>query len=117
MAEYIEREATIDEIEGTTWYHISCQKNLVEGAACEADALYKATDIYNVIKSVPTADVQEIKHGEWIKMDIIPDDVDYYCSECRNFIDIATGRETPIDREFFYCPYCGAKMDGGKNND
>lgn len=31
-------------------------KNLVEGAACEADALYKATDIYNVIKSVPTAD-------------------------------------------------------------
>lgn len=26
MAEYIEREAAIDEIEGTTWYHISCQK-------------------------------------------------------------------------------------------
>lgn len=37
MAEYIEREAAIDEIEGITWYHISCQKNLVEGAACEAE--------------------------------------------------------------------------------
>lgn len=60
MAEYIEREALIDEIEGTTWYHISCQKNLVEGAACEADALYKAIDIYNVIKSAPTADVVEV---------------------------------------------------------
>ena len=60
MPEYIEREAMIDEIEGTTWYHISCQKNLVEGAACEADALYKATDIYNVIKSAPTADVVEV---------------------------------------------------------
>ena len=60
MAEYIEREAAIDEIEGATWYHISCQKNLVEGAACEADALYKATDIYNVIKSAPTADVVEV---------------------------------------------------------
>ena len=60
MAEYIEREAMIDEIEGTTWYHISCQKNLVEGAACEADAFYKATDIYNVIKSAPTADVVEV---------------------------------------------------------
>lgn len=60
MAEYIEREAVIDEIEDTTWYHISCQKNLVEGAACEADALYKATDIYNVIKSAPTADVVEV---------------------------------------------------------
>lgn len=60
MAEYIEREAVIDEIEGATWYHISCQKNLVEGAACEADALYKATDIYNVIKSAPIADVVEV---------------------------------------------------------
>ena len=27
MAEYIEREAMIDEIEGATWYHISCQKS------------------------------------------------------------------------------------------
>lgn len=68
------------------------------------------------ILNAPAADVQEIKHGKWIKMDIIPDDVDYYCSKCRNFIDIATGRETPIDRGFFYCPHCGAKMDGGNNN-
>jgi hypothetical protein len=60
MAEYIEREAVIDKIDDTTWYHISCQKNLVEGAACEADALYKATDIYNVIKSAPIADVVEV---------------------------------------------------------
>ena len=60
MPEYIEREAVIDEIESITWYHINCQKNLVEGAACEADALYKATDIYNVIKSAPTADVVEV---------------------------------------------------------
>lgn len=65
-----------------------------------------------ILKEASAADVQEIKHGKWIKMDIIPDDVDYYCSECRNFIDIATGRETPIDREFFYCPHCGAKMNG-----
>lgn len=61
---------------------------------------------------IARTDVQEIKHGKWIKMDIIPDDVDYYCSECRNFIDIAIGRETPIDRDFFYCPHCDAKMDG-----
>ena len=30
MPEYIEREAVINEIEDTTWYHINCQKNLVE---------------------------------------------------------------------------------------
>lgn len=72
MTEYIEREALIDEIEGTTWYHISCQKILVEGAACEADALYKATDIYNVIKSAPTADVVEVVR----------------CKDCRCFVPI-----------------------------
>lgn len=69
MAEYIEREAVIDEIEGATWYHISCQKNLVEGAACEADALYKATDIYNIIKSAPTADVVEVVRCGDLKKD------------------------------------------------
>lgn len=50
--------------------------------------------------------------GEWIKMSNNPDNGNYYCSECYSCIDIATGRETPIDREFFYCPHCGAKMDG-----
>lgn len=77
MAEYIEREAVIDEIEGTTWYHISCQKNLVEGAACEADALYKATDIYNIIKSAPTADVVEVVRCGDLKMD---------CNKTINFL-------------------------------
>lgn len=69
-----------------------------------------------ILKEAPAVDVQKIKHGEWIKMSINPDDGNYYCSECHNCIDVATGRETPIDREFFYCHYCGAKMDGGNNN-
>lgn len=86
MAEYIEREAAIDEIEGATWYHISCQKNLVEGAACEADALYKATDIYNIIKSVPTADVVEVVRYKDCKY--WQDNNDGYPhQECRKTID------------------------------
>lgn len=108
MAEYIERKAVIDEIEGTTWYHISCQKNLVEGAACEADALYKATDIYNVIKSAPAADVVEVVRGRWIKRQFAdePTAFGYRCSECHLTYKVDTN----------YCPNCGAKMDGGKNN-
>ena len=69
-----------------------------------------------ILKEAPAVDVQKIKHGKWIKMYNNPDDGNYYCSECHRSIDIATGRETPIDREFFYCPHCGAKMDGGNNN-
>lgn len=69
-----------------------------------------------ILKEAPAADVQEIKHGEWIKMYNNPDDGNYYCPECHHSIDIATGRKTPRSRGFFYCHYCGAKMDGGNNN-
>ena len=115
MAEYIEREATIDEIAGTTWHHISCQKKLVEGAACEADALYKATDIYNVIKSAPTADVVEVRHGKWLTWEEqFPDrkptkknNLGVFCNNCHNHADNMTD----------YCPNCGAKMDGDTNDE
>lgn len=114
MSDYIERDlllAEIKELKKSPWYnggYGTYERNI------RREAIDIIVDL--CIRSAPAADVQEIKHGEWIKMDIIPDDVDYYCSECRNFIDIATGRETPIDRDFFYCPYCGAKMDGGNNS-
>ena len=55
---------------------------------------------------IARADVQEIKHGEWI---MTCNGDYYYCSECLNY-------KKTIDREFFYCPHCGAKMDGGNNN-
>lgn len=73
-------------------------------------------DWEDAIKEAPAVDAQEIKHGKWIKMYNNPDDGNYYCSECHNGIDVATGKVTPIDRGLFYCPNCGAKMDGGKNN-
>lgn len=68
-----------------------------------------------ILKEAPAVDVQEIKRGEWIKMYNNPADGNYYCSECHNSIDIATGRETPIDRDFFYCPHCGARMEKGES--
>lgn len=104
MSDYIDRDELIKHIKDLpTWW----------GDDSVGCAFYLTRAITS-IENAPAADVQEIKHGEWIKMDIIPDNVDYYCSKCRNFIDIATGRETPIDRGFFYCSHCGAKMDGGK---
>lgn len=67
---------------------------------------------YSVIGQ-PTADVQEIKHGKWIK-DIREqrDDgeiYDYCCSEC---CELAA--EDDYDNHAVlsaYCPHCGAKMD------
>ena len=120
MAEYIEREAVIDEIESTTWYHINCQKNLVEGAAGEADALYKATDIYNVIKSAPTADVIEVRHGKWIETQEPLGWCDVDCAECsvchESWIIDEDSSIDDYECMWHYCPNCGAKMDGDTND-
>lgn len=66
-----------------------------------------------IIDSIPTADVVEVKHGEW-KTD--EEDLKWgnslkrkYCSVCKNRPHF--DREK---REFIltpFCPNCGAKMD------
>ena len=68
------------------------------------------------IDEMPTADVAEVKHGEWItdKTEHIvkigrknsTKHISYRCSEC--------GRKVGCNKSFNYCPCCGAKMDGGK---
>ena len=40
----------IDDIDNTTWYHINRNGELVEGARGDEDALYKAKDIWTVLK-------------------------------------------------------------------
>lgn len=62
MAEYIERGALIDTIEGTDWYHVSPRGFLVHGAISDGNALYKADDIFKALKDAPTADVAEVVH-------------------------------------------------------
>lgn len=115
MSDYIDRDLLLAEIKAlkeSPWYN-GCGENYER--IIRSDAIGVVVDL--CIKSAPAVDVQKIKHGKWIKMDIIPDDPDYFCSECRNFIDVATGKVTPIERGLLYCPNCGAKMDGGDNND
>ena len=53
---------------------------------------------------IPTAEVVEVKHGEWEKFEI-PHMM--RCSEC-GVSDLDIHRT-----KFDFCPYCGAKMDGG----
>lgn len=56
----------------------------------------------------PTADVQEVKHGEWI-VDRSPVEVEFKCSECGfSYIEADSYQECNCN----YCPHCGAKMDG-----
>lgn len=53
-----------------------------------------------LVKTAPTADVMEVKHGHWIEMN--SDMGIYRCSQCRETVGGQTGSN--------FCPNCGAKM-------
>lgn len=67
----------------------------------------KKSMIKIINESVPSADVEPVRHGEWIWKELYGE-VGYMlvCSECEE-------SEGACER-FDYCPNCGAKMDGGK---
>lgn len=93
MAEYIEREALYKEV--TEKYH-----DILLGMY---PFNYIAYDMARLIKTAPTADVVEVKHGEWIKDNNFSQIVNKYkCSLC--------GVEDIVLHHNF-CPNCGAKMD------
>ena len=84
-----------------------------EDIDCSDDAknhfvILEEGDALDVISDLPTADVVEVKHGEWIA--VPSSDMStgkaYKCSECGKF---RFGVRLPP-----YCQECGAKMDGEK---
>lgn len=87
MAEYINREEFIE--------------NLKKFAPEHYNAL-----INQLITKQPTADVVEVKHGEW-QEERWCDNFQHICSLCHS-----TVRAHPQSVAYKYCPYCGAKMDG-----
>lgn len=102
MSDYIDRAALgID----------FCRWNVFENKSY-ADGWNAAVKI---LMKAPTVDVQEVRHGEW-KSFHSEDTLygSYYCSACGHEQDI--GMVVSLTTEFKYCPNCGAKMDGGKNN-
>lgn len=77
----------------------------------KADGAEKALEI---IKKMPTVDVEPVRHGEWIKTDVCENQ--FKCSECGKTVTTNTSIIDPADFEF-YCYNCGAKMDGDADND
>ncbi len=61
------------------------------------------------IEGLSTANVQEVKHGKWFRT--VPTTTKSYrriCSLCGKIAYMIRARYT-------YCPWCGAKMDGGES--
>lgn len=63
------------------------------------------------IDELPTADVVEVKYGEWVHSNRgfdVPDD--YECSICHSPSGV---KHFYSGNKYSWCPDCGAKMDGG----
>ena len=121
MAEYIERDAALREIERR-------EARMVGDKRVSVDAMK------SFIKNRPAVDVAPVVHGRWI-LEAHDERVNYRwnvtaeCSECCDeqkeiWAGFFSNVPSPIARDAAlvsaesvklsnYCPNCGAKMDGG----
>lgn len=121
MSKYIKREAALKELEVA--YNREKQKSdaLVEAgnfvhALKHSRGAFCYENAKEIIKSTPTADVAEVKHGEW---EYDPDGMDWQlgawvCSLCKVKNDNLGGSKNINPYVFAgsqFCPHCGAKMD------
>lgn len=92
MPEYIEREAALKTLEKSL---IFCESELETGEYRKGCIAAIQDDIGN-IKHLPTADVVEVKHGEWEEY-WDNDYMEYFhrCSKCKN--DAPAKRDTYCD--------------------
>lgn len=62
-----------------------------------------------VVDGAPTLDYAPVRHGEWVWNGF--DGAGWECSRCRHEESKEAKKPNAC-----YCPSCGAKMDGGKND-
>ena len=95
MDEYIEREVATNVVCNILWKMNDLSTSVMAKA----------------LNSIPAADVAPVRHGRWVQVivhiefeDGFVDRVEEYCSVCHE----------PNERRCtYFCPNCGAKMDGG----
>ena len=89
--------------------YIDAEKADVESISCFYGSECRIEDVQEWLDEQPTADVVEVKHGEWFEVD--------------DGIDIGSGKHLECsicgkwkkDRiKSNYCPNCGADMRGAK---
>ena len=66
--------------------------------------------LYDLLEEAPTADVAEVKHGEW---ETELDELDWNKHTCTN-CGYVKRTDIHVSLGWNYCPKCGAIMDGGK---
>ena len=95
MAEYISREEAIKELR-------EVYENEYPTASGDFDE-YASHDVPNVLRNIPSADVQPVKRGRWLPAK------GWFmskCSECGYELGMV------LAAGYICCPKCAARMDG-----
>lgn len=101
MAEYIYREQLLELINENCKYKTPTNE-YTKGCNDVCDWAIK------IIKNIPTADVQEVKHGRWIRKEYYIDGERSICMVCCH----CGANQVAGLGLAKYCYMCGAKMDG-----
>ena len=67
-----------------------------------------SVDVRRIICESPIIDAEPVRHGHWVKSGYACGESEWTCTICGN-----KEWRTNTSRLKF-CPFCGAKMDGGK---
>lgn len=101
MAEYIERGALMQfPIRRDHYYRKNGNKHFINGIE----------SVLEYAENLPASDVAPVVHGRWDRHGS-----SWYCNRCGIGYRITCGN-IPANRHN-YCPNCGAKMDGGVDNE
>ena len=104
MAEYIKREDALDAITD------------LAGKAPTRSAYEAVWKSARVLKKIPAADVVPVVHGRWLHSGYEEYSGHLALVKCSRCSHEAYAIACYV-REGNYCPYCGARMDGGADND
>ena len=86
-----------------------CDSGRHIGEYIEDDGIYSEGVEKECITFIPSADIVEVRHGEW---KVYFDGKELMCSSCK-----ATFWDEDGNGGTNYCPHCGAKMDGGRREE
>ena len=109
MAEYIERKQALD--------RFTYEKGDMIPEALETgeENTVSIKSVKAVLRSLPASDVAPVVHGKWIDEDFPEKMATVHglaiCSVCGELSHKAEHGYNILSN---YCPYCGAKMDGGE---
>lgn len=68
-------------------------------------------NVQAMVNAMPSIDAEPVRHGRWVELGYACGETEWACTSCAN-----TEWRTSASR-LKWCPNCGAKMDGGEDDE